>query len=256
MIQEYKQTDMSMRIGNYLFKPALVPSLLVLLLLPVLISLGIWQLNRAEEKREILQNQQDNLRKPAIVLDADMPPLAQLPNRRLEVRGKFELRYQILIDNKVEQGKAGYEVVTPLRIAGTTQYVLVNRGWIPLGESRAVLPRFDTPDEAVSLSGLARFETQDVMGSETRFDDTWPAVVRWLDIAALRKETGLDLLPFVLLLDEEAGYGFMRNWKFVNASPEKSTSYAVQWFTLALALLIIYIAVNSKKIGKTDSDNE
>lgn len=256
MIQEYKQTVMSMRIGNYQFKPALVPSLLVLLLLPVLISLGIWQLNRAEEKREILQNQQDNLRKPVIVLDADMPPLAELPDRRLEVRGKFEPRYQILIDNKVEQGKAGYQVVTPLRIAGTAQYVLVNRGWIPLGESRAVLPQIDTTDEAVSLTGLARFETRDVMGSETRFDDTWPAIVRWLDIESLRKETGLDLLPFVLLLDEGSGHGFVRNWKFVNASPEKSTSYAVQWFTLALALLIIYIVVNSKKTGKTDSDNE
>jgi surfeit locus 1 family protein len=241
---------MSMRIGKYRFKPTLVPTLLVALLLPVLISLGIWQLNRAEEKREILQNQQDNLRKPVIVIEADIPPLAQLPNRRLAVRGKFETHYQILIDNKVERGTAGYEVVTPLRIAGTTRYVLVNRGWIPLGESRAILPQFDTTNEEVRLSGLARFETKDVMGSQTRFDDKWPAVVRWLDIEALRKETGLDLLPFVLLLDEKAEHGFVRNWKFINAPPEKSTSYAVQWFTLALALLIIYIVVNTKKIGK------
>lgn len=245
-----------MRIGKYQFQPTLVPTLLVLLLLPVLISLGVWQLNRAEEKREILRNQQDNLQKPAIVVDADMPPVEQMRNRRLQVQGTFEPQYQVLIDNKVERGAAGYEVVTPLRIAGTGHFLLVNRGWVPAGKSRARLPAIETPSGQVNLSGLARIETKDVMGSVNRIDTNWPAVVRWLDIEALRAETDLELLPFVLLLDKTAEHGFERNWKFVSAPPEKSISYAVQWFALAIALLIIYIVVNSKRVRHVETDNE
>jgi surfeit locus 1 family protein len=243
-----------MRIGNYQFKPRLVPSLLVLLLLPLLIRLGFWQLARADEKRQIIATQNAKLAMPPMLINNKMTKTQHLEFRRLQVQGSFLTKYQIFIDNKVHDEQTGYDVVTPLRINNSDQYVLVNRGWVPSTGSRAVLPTVDTPAQEVNLIGIARYHTKDVMsfGVANRSNQGWPAVVRWVDIKALRAQTKLNLLPFMLLLDPKSQYGFVRKWEFVNMPPEKHISYAVQWFTMAAVLLIIYLVVNLKRINKTE----
>ena len=247
-----------MRIGNYQFKPGLVPTVLVVLLLPVLLRLGFWQLARADEKRAILAEQQAKLALPAKNIDQHYSDSENLEYRRLAVRGTFLNKYQIFIDNKIHQGAAGYDVVTPLRITNTDKYILVDRGWVPLGASRAVLPDIDTPEQEVSLLGLAKYNPKDVVafGEGNRSNQGWPAVVRWIDIPALHSETKLDLLPFLFLLDPDSPYGFVREWKFINMPPEKHVSYAVQWFGMAIALLIIYLVVNFKRSNETEIKND
>ena len=243
-----------MRIGNYQFKPGLVPSLLVVLLLPVLIRLGFWQLSRADEKRAIIAEQHAKLALPAKIIDQHYSGTENLEYRRLAVSGTFLNKYQIFIDNKIHQGQAGYDVVTPLRINNTDKYVLVDRGWVPLGASRAVLPVIETPAQEVSLLGIAKYNPKDVVafGEGNRSNQGWPAVVRWIDIPALHTETKLDLLPFLFLLDPASAHGFVREWKFINMPPEKHVSYAVQWFGMAIVLLIIYLVVNFKRINMTE----
>ena len=243
-----------MRIGNYQFKPGLFPSLLVVLLLPALLRLGFWQLARADQKRAILAEQSAKLALPPKIIDRQFTDSENLEFRRLEINGIFLDKYQIFIDNKVHQGEAGYDVVTPLRIKGSQQYVLIDRGWVPLGVSREVLPVINTPGQEVSVVGIAKYNPKDVVafGEGNRSNQGWPAVVRWIDLQSLQSETKLDLLPFLLLLDPKSPYGFVREWKFVNMPPEKHISYAVQWFGLATALLIIYLAVNIKRVNKTE----
>lgn len=247
-----------MRIGNYQFKPRLLPTLMVLILLPLLLRLGFWQLARADQKRAILATQSAKLALPPKIIDQQLTDTENLEFRRLEISGTFLNQYQIFIDNKVHQGEVGYDVVTPLQIKNSKQFVLVNRGWVPQGASRAVLPVIDTPAKEVSLVGIAKYHPKDVVsfGAGNRSNQGWPAVVRWIDIKALHKETKLDLLPFLLLLDPKSHYGFVREWTFVNMPPEKHVSYAVQWFAMATVLLLIYLVVNLKRITKTEIQDE
>jgi len=243
-----------MRIGKFQFKPRLVPSIMFLVLLPVLVRLGFWQLARADEKRAIIATQNAKLALPPKVIDQPLSDAGNLQFHHLLVKGTFDTRYLVYIDNKIQQNKVGYEIVIPMRIGNSQQYVLVDRGWIPMGTSRSVLPAVDTPTQEDSVLGIAKYNTKDVVsfGDANRSNKGWPAVVRWVDIKALEKETKLNLLPFMLLLDPQAQYGYVRDWKFINMPPEKHISYAVQWFTMAFALVVIYLVVNLKRLSKTE----
>lgn len=243
-----------MRIGKYQFKPRLIPSIAVLILLPVLIKLGFWQLARANQKRVIIAQLNAKMALPPRLIDHPLANSEGLQFQHLQVRGSFLTKYQIFIDNKIHQDRVGYDVVTPMRVASSRQYILVDRGWVPRGESRAVLPKIDTPQQEVSIVGIVKYHTRDVasFGVGNRSNSGWPAIVRWVDIKAITKETKLDFLPFMLLLDPKSHYGYVREWKFINMPPAKHISYAVQWFAMAIALLVIYLVVNLKRLGKTE----
>jgi surfeit locus 1 family protein len=247
-----------MRIGKYQFKPRLIPTILVLILLPVLLRLGFWQIARANEKRMIIAEHNAKMALPPRIIDGPLANAEGLQFHRLQIQGSFLDKYQIYIDNKIHQDKVGYDVVTPLRIGDSQQYVLVNRGWIPMGATRSQLPEINTPQQPISVIGIAKYNTKDVasFGDGNRSNTGWPAVVRWVDIQAIAKETKLNLLPFMLLLDPNSQYGFVREWKFINMPPEKHMSYAVQWFAMAIALVVIYLVVNLKRIGKTEKHDE
>jgi surfeit locus 1 family protein len=247
-----------MRIGIYQFRPRLIPTILFLVLLPVLLRLGFWQIARAQEKREIIAAQNAKLALPPKVIDQPLVDVGNLQYHRLQVKGTFVAKYQVYIDNKIHQNQVGYDVVTPMRIGNSQQYVLVDRGWIPMGASRSELPMITTPKQDVSIVGIAKYNTKDVVsfGDANRSNTGWPAVVRWVNIKAIASETKLDLLPFMLLLDPQSQYGYVREWKFINMPPEKHISYAVQWFAMAFVLVVIYLVVNLKRISKTEKHDE
>jgi surfeit locus 1 family protein len=243
-----------MRIGNYQFRPGLFTSLVALIFLIILTRLGIWQLDRAEEKRQILANQQAKMAMPVVSLqEGDMKP-QELEYRRIQVSGKFDSNYQLFVDNKIHKGKPGYYVVTPLKLANMDRYVLVNRGWVAMNPDRKILPNIQTPEGIVTITGLIKSDPKDVanLGSANRSNQGWPAVVRYVDLQQFHEETGLKIQPFLFLLDINADYGFVREWKFVSLPPEKSTSYAVTWFSLATLLLIIYLVVNTKRVKEDE----
>ncbi|MEJ2361814.1 MAG: SURF1 family protein [Gammaproteobacteria bacterium] len=247
-----------MRIGNYQFRPRLIPTIMVLILLPILLRLGFWQISRANEKRAIIAEEHAKMALPPRLIDRPLADAQGLRFHRLQIDGKFFDKYQIFIDNKIHQDRVGYDVVTPMQIGSSNQYVLVNRGWVPMGRTRADLPVIKTPKTDISIVGIAKYHTKDVVsfGDGNRSNKGWPAVVRWVDIKAIAKETKLDLVPFMLLLDPKSPYGYVRHWKFINMPPAKHMSYAVQWFAMAAALVIIYLVVNLKHMSKTEKDDD
>ena len=247
-----------MRIGNYRFKPKLFTTVFTLILLVILVRLGIWQLDRAEEKRQILANQQDRLKLPVVKITGIAIQTDELEYRRVQVEGAYETKYQLFIDNKVHNGKPGYEVVTPLKLKNHNSYVLINRGWVPMNPDRRILPVVDTPTGNITVDGLIKVDPKDVadFGSKNRSNEGWPAVFRWANLQEIKQETGLQLQPFLLLMDKNAKHGFVREWKFVNLPPERSTSYAVTWFSMATVLFIIYLVVNTRRCKENEQSIE
>ncbi|MDZ7803693.1 SURF1 family protein [Thiohalophilus sp.] len=246
-----------MQFGNREFRPRLWPTIATIILLPVLLRLGFWQLDRAQEKREIEQRFAEQQARPAVELSR-LVPTDQIEYRRVRISGQFDDDRQILLDNQVHQKRAGYHVLTPLRIDGMQQYILVNRGWIDGHLQRDKLPKFTTPKQQIELTGRLKLPS-DIglkLGEQSYTDASWPLVVQWLDINELEDQTGHKLYPYILQLDENEPHGFVREWKIVSSSPEKSTSYAVQWFTLALALFLIFIFVNSRKIEHAEHERK
>jgi len=246
------------RIAKYTFKARPFTALLTLVVLVILLRLGFWQLDRAEEKRQILARQQAQMQLPAIDISRLPEDITEMEFRRVQIQGVFDSSRQVFIDNKVHNGRPGYHVVTPLKISGRAEYVLVDRGWVPMNPDRRILPTIDTPASVVSVYGLVKTHPRDVadLGSDNRSNQGWPAVVRWVDIDWFSRETNLQTLPILMLLDKAAKHGFVREWKFVNLPPEKSTSYAVTWFSLAAVLVIIFFSVNLKCNPHAGPDDE
>ena len=242
-----------MQIGNKTFKPGIIPTIIFLLILPVLLRLGFWQLDRAEEKRGLItQFKQQNKLGPISLTD-NLKADYNLNYRTAQVSGRYDSSKQVFIDNKIYQGKLGAYALTPFKINNSEYSILVNRGWVPMAIERTPLPKIETPTEMLTLNGKIKISTAKpfVVGKQFQSNEGWPALMQWINISEIENKSGLKLLPYVFLLDEKEQSGYVREWKPVVMQPEKSTSYAVQWFSLALALTIIYIVVNLKTVKES-----
>jgi surfeit locus 1 family protein len=250
-----------MRLGDRPFKPTLAGTFATLVLLPVLISLGFWQLRRSEEKRVII----DQFAGGAVITESlSTENIAQLPLlQHVVVEGRFDSQKQILLDNMPASkdaagfSKPGYRVLTPLQI--DRHIVLIDRGWVPLGATRAELPNVQVTDRMRTIHGrLADLPRAGIRLSGEPAPQTWPRVLNFPTLAELQALYGETLLPRIVLLDPQDADGFRRDWSnrysVGEFGPDKHIGYAVQWFGLAFALLVIYIVVGFKQ-GATPSDN-
>ncbi|MFO1429597.1 MAG: SURF1 family protein [Candidatus Competibacteraceae bacterium] len=240
-----------MPLGRFTFKPALVPSLVTVVLLPILLSLGFWQLRRAHEKEALQMAFQ-------AAVNASYTPIADLDPTAPETRyrgviapGRYDADHQILLDNQIQDGQPGYQVFTPLRPAGQTAAILVARGWVPLGPSRRQLPDLQVTTTPVTVRGrLSQPPSPGLRLAEPVGADSWPHVVQYIDYERLAQALGYPLLPVVLLLDPAAENGYRRDWRpqLGEFGPERHVGYAVQWFALAATLIVIYFVVNIKRL--------
>ncbi len=234
--------------SGYRFKANAIPTLAMILLLPLLLGLGVWQLDRAQQKQQLQKHFVERGRLQALEVGSVELDGNRHHFRRAQAQGVFEPVQQILLDNRVHRGRAGYHVLTPLRVEGTHTRILVNRGWIPWGEDRRVLPVIDTPTDNVLVAGRLRRPHDGYFTLEDESDLSSPGIV-WqnLDLGRYENVTGVAVEPLVLELDPgdaQVG-GFVREWRdYKDDWIARHRGYAVQWFALAAALVLIYVVVN------------
>ena len=238
-----------MRIGIQSFRPSRAATLATLLLLPVLLTLGLWQLDRARQKAELQAAFAERLDQPPVPLaEVDVTDPANR-YRRVIASGRYDGAHQVLLDNQVRAGQPGYHVLTPLRLTEGGA-ILVNRGWIALGESRQVLPDLTTPAESVTASGwLGQPANPGLRLGEDAEASPWPRVVPYVDYQRLAALLGYPLRPVLVLLEPEAPGGYRRDWqpRFGGFGPERHRGYAVQWFALAATLVILYLVTGLRR---------
>jgi surfeit locus 1 family protein len=229
------------------FAPSAAATVAVAILLPILVALGCWQIARGQMKAGLLvQAQQADAAAPLDLAPGDA--VDALPERRrVRVRGEFLADRQGLLDNQVRDGQVGYDVLTPLRVEGRAAVLLVDRGWVARGARRSDVPHWQTPTGAVTLTGYlytpanVPLVTGDVADT---FGGNW--VVLEIDPGALQTAARAPVEPRVLRLTPESDFGFRRDWPVVSMTPQRHYAYAVQWFGMAVALVVIY-AVGARR---------
>jgi surfeit locus 1 family protein len=239
------------------FKRSLLPFLFTCLLVLLFVSLGIWQLDRASEKRRLMEVYEQRQREPPILLQQDESDFSELRYRKARITGQYDGGHQLLLDNQIRNGQAGYQVLTPLRMEDTNSAVLVNRGWIPVGANRSSRPRVDLRQERVSVVGtIEKFPSVGLwLQNAELVSGDWPAIVQVIDSRYLAAVLGYQLLPYQVLLDETSGEGYLRTRQPVQLSPEKHLAYAFQWFAFALTLpaLVFWRSFRHEVIRKEGS---
>jgi surfeit locus 1 family protein len=228
-----------------------IPAALLAALVPVFIALGIWQLQRAEQK-QLLQEEYDRRTSDTPLRLGPQPrPVDELRYRRLSVRGTYDSDYQVLVDNRVHHGNPGYYVMTPFRIEGGDTRVLVNRGWVPLGASRERLPAIDPPAGVLEITGVATVPSDKAftLGAPEPVERGWQPVWQHLDLKRYTASVPFAVQPVVLLLDANATGGYTREWARLDAGIAVHHGYAFQWFALALLAVVIFILMIRRQLG-------
>lgn len=243
---------MKINLGCYTFYLAVFPTLAFFCLLTLLISLGFWQLDRAEGKRKLQELNNVRAKDQVLSLSEITPEnIDELRYRKVVFNGKYDEAHQFLIDNQIVNGKPGYYIATPLQLSGSNKAVLVNRGWVPLNKNRSILPDVSfVSRENISLTG--RINEFPSVGLKLKGADIpttgWPAVVQVIDHQILSERLGYSLFGFLVELDASMADGFHRQWQQAKLlPPEKHTAYAVQWFALAATLCGLFFWYSCKK---------
>ncbi|OUS13974.1 hypothetical protein A9Q89_00425 [Gammaproteobacteria bacterium 53_120_T64] len=228
--------------------------------LPVTLSAGFWQLHRAEEKTDILAAQGALRNKPPVMFTSlqsrfDAPSDdggESLAQRYLRVIAEGDIHPQqvFLIDNRVQGGRPGYEVLLPMQVrlvSGEMGWLMINRGWIAGGLDRSQLPAIPAMLEGSKVLGYLYKPLAEplLLAADIWAANQSPLVIQHFDQAKLESYLGASVYPYMLRLEESHPGSLRVDWLIVSAQPEKHTAYAVQWFSMALALLILTVFANS-----------
>lgn len=220
-------------------------TLFVVVLLPFLISLGFWQLGRADEKRILSAN--------AVVQDA-APPLSenmledmgptQLSGRKVRLQGDY-LSQQFLLDNQIKHGRFGNDVVQ-LFLSATGRIYFVNRGWVPADPARQIPTVIPVKTTRSFVDGRIYIPPSQpyLLEADTLAKGSSPLTVQAVDIdalGALLPASNLEPYPYLIRLVSDDPSAFEASWPVVNISDAKHIGYAIQWFSMAFVLALVFI---------------
>ena len=202
------------------------------------LALGYWQLGRGRAKDALeAQMVQREAMPPVSPLSLLSPNPEQLLHLRVAVRGTWDARHTVFLDNRQLRGLPGFYVVTPLKLEGSDAAVLVQRGWVPRNfEQRDKLPSVPTPDGVVELAGRIApppARLYEFHGNEQG------AIRQNLDLVSFRTETGLKLLSVSVVQTDPPSDGLIRDWPRPANGSERNYGYAFQGWALSTVIAIL-----------------
>jgi len=233
--------------GGRVFAPTLGFTVLAVLLAAVFVRLGAWQWQRGEQRHAAAAR---FARGADQVLELGAGSAADVPlYQRVGVAGELDPAHQFLLDNRTFEGRAGYEVLTPLVRTGAPA-LLIDRGWVPFRGSRAQLP-----DVSLAVSGPVRLTGRIAslpspglaMGRAAPSPGApWPKVTSYPDMAQLAAALGAPLGPRIVLLDPMSPFGYVRAWQAPGLPPLRHYFYAAQWWSFAVLTLVMWVIVSRR----------
>jgi surfeit locus 1 family protein len=228
------------------FRPGRASTWVTILLFPCLISLGMWQLDRAQQKLALYTQAIAQRDAPALQLSTARDLGVPMLGRSVRATGQYQAP-NILLDNRIREGRTGYEIITPFKLTDGTQ-VLVARGWVVAEADRARLPLVSMPTETATMVG--RFGPVPPvgirLGGSSEIEELAQSLLRIqrLDTALVAQKLGYPLPAGLIYLDPLAPNGYDRRWPAPSSDVSKHHAYAVQWFALAVVLVVLYVKIN------------
>lgn len=221
------------------------------------VSLGLWQLRRADFKSAMAQ-QVDQRQHDLPLRNADWPCrevrlASQLQQRPVVLQGHWLTDKLVYLDNRQMDGQAGFFVLTPLRLdpapACGPAVVLVQRGWVSRNQNdrQSLKPVMTEPDR-VEIHGNLLAEVSQIyaLGQE-------PALHQGVASPLLRQNMshtdwaawlGQSLAPFAVRQSDSPqvpSKDLKRAWPAPDVGVGKHHAYAAQWFVMALIITGLYV---------------
>jgi surfeit locus 1 family protein len=240
-----------MRVSSFFathrFRPALLPTVVMVALAALAIALGNWQRHRADEKSAAAALASAAAREAPFDLAAADSDATAVLYRVVHGTGEYDAAHGVLIDNKVHGGRPGYDVVTPFRLASGNRYVLVDRGWVAQGPTRKELPSVQTPAGVIEIMGRATIPPRRYL--ELKADTDAGPLRQNLDIERIAASSGLTWVPFVVEQTDPVipPDDLLREWPQPDFGIESHLSYMVQWYSLAALAIVLWLVLNWRR---------
>ena len=214
------------------------------------LSLGFWQLDRAEQKHLRQQRIEQYLSKRPLKIPEIKKYSGNINDLPVSFSGRADNQKFFLLDNKVFNGKVGYQVIKVFEDVATGQHILVNLGWVAGAVNRHSLPQIEDTQIGQVQGQIRNYQILDFVLGEQDETSGWPKRIQRVNPESMSVSYGAPLSSYVVLLHPEVDGGFARKWQPIVMPAEKHTAYAVQWFLLALAFVCV-VAVVVKKQGES-----
>ncbi len=244
------QHSIDYKIGKYQLTINFWFLIIFLLVQTGLNELGFWQLSRAQEK----QTRIDKINRQQVSNFYSLKNMTQkMADDFLKINLNVELAESsnLLIENKIQNSQLGYHVLNLVKEKQSNKFVLVNRGWITAKAHRSELPQLDLPSKIWNIKGRLYPVNKDILSGDAVLEEQRTSLrLPVLDsrmLTLLEKRFNLDIEPYIIRLDKDVSSVYDVDWTWVSMSPEKHLAYAIQWFGLALAFLIISLFALVKK---------
>ncbi|MDP3269002.1 MAG: SURF1 family protein, partial [Legionella sp.] len=229
---------------KFRFTPNWFMTALAALFISLFTGLGFWQIQRADEKKQMVEAQQHLLKQESVAWSTRQNVPQQY--QRIHVQGRY-LPTIFLLDNQHQRHQFGYDVLSPL-LMDDGSVVMVDRGWIPGDGNRQLFPRIFIPKEKQKVAGSVYFPNmkQWILGVGLEEKENKMVIIERIDTKLVSQVLQKKVYPFIIRLDKQDAYGFVREWAIVSMPPQRHIAYALQWFAMALVILIIFVALNLK----------
>ncbi|EKD91706.1 MAG: hypothetical protein ACD_29C00434G0004 [uncultured bacterium] len=222
------------------------PTIFVLILFFLLVSLGFWQVRRYHYKMHLLKQYHAAISAKPEILKKILSD-SNIEFRHVIVSGHYDDKKTILLADQLAEHQSGFDVLTPFVIANKEKNaVLINRGFITAVEAKNP-NTISVRENQATLIGYVKFPDQYVFYLGPEFLNLnhalnhQPLQIQKIDIPSLKNIMKLKLYPFVIRLSPDQSNGFYRQWPITTIMPQRHMAYAVQWFLMAAALIIAYL---------------
>ena len=225
--------------------------------LALFLNLARWQLGRAAEKEQLLASFAAAAASATVDLAGLPADLAAETYPHVRVRGRYVPERSYLLDEQTREGRVARMAIAVFEPAGGSGRLLVNRGWFEARPGMTPAPLPPLPDGETVLTGIYAPPPGGglrVGGNALAQQTTWPKLTLFLDLDAIRADLGgAAVRPRLLLLDPDAASGLVRAWTPAVMPPAKHRGYAFQWFSFALAAIVIFVVLHWRKENKEQS---
>lgn len=234
----------------HLRRPTPFAVALMLAGIAIFVALGTWQLHRADEKEILLARFAQAAHAPLQSLASieDNPPPTSYPH--VKVRGRFDAQHVYLLDDQTHADRLGIEAFAPFTPDNRDEALLVNLGFLPRQGVDQSLPQLPPiPVQEITLTGIYAPPPRPGLklgGNPLPLQRAWPKLVTWVDLSNIGEDLHRTLYPRVLLLDADPASPYLRQWTPDAMPPARHRAYALQWFTFALAAIVIFFVMHRR----------
>ncbi|WP_286301635.1 SURF1 family protein [Vibrio apostichopi] len=238
----------------------------------ILIKLGLWQLDRGNEKLRYEQQLSERAQQSSRSLDTvisewkDSRIQAQGASEQLSLNGlKVDVELEtpsglvVLLDNQVNQGAVGYVIymLGEVRFKDENEslvaekQLLIDLGFVAASNDRRELPQLGNITLPTNMSGRLYTRSVNPLSHELGLENTMPKRIQNINITALSEYTGQDVLPFVFQPQSLESWPYELLWRPTAMKPEKHFGYSFQWFVMAAVLLFLMVLIGYRYMKGT-----